>query len=333
VTPFWLGLLIVLAGAFFQGTWALPQKFVRGWAWEKMWLFYSIAATVVFPWLLLTLVVPDVAGVYSGVDGWTLARTALFGAGWGIGNVLFGLGVASLGMALAFAIIISLTAALGMLIPMAILTPEQFTPQRGGLLIAGLLLVIVGVALCSKAGALKDPSAATGQRSFKRGLLICIASGVTSPMFNFGYAFGAPIQARAAELGAAPDRASIAVLAVITTAGFVVNAAYCIYLLAKNRTWSEGAPSDLVRNLACIAGMGFMWILGFFLFGIGSTRMSDLGKSVGWAILMTMMVLVANVWGLVTGEWKNADKRAFRFLGVGLALMVAALVVISLASA
>jgi len=42
---------------------------------------------------------------------------------------------------------------------------------------------------------------------------------------------------------------------------------------------------------------------------------------------MTTMVLVANLWGLLTGEWKNADKRAFRYLGAGLALMVTALVV------
>ena len=32
------------------------------------------------------------------------------------------------------------------------------------------------------------------------------------------------------------------------------------------------------------------------------------------------MVVVANVWGLLTGEWKNADRRAFHYLGAGIVL-------------
>ena len=46
---------------------------------------------------------------------------------------------------------------------------------------------------------------------------------------------------------------------------------------------------------------------------------------------MTIMVVVANVWGLLTGEWKNADRRAFHYLGAGIALIITASVVIALA--
>jgi L-rhamnose-H+ transport protein len=334
MSPFSIGLLIVLAGAVMQGSWALPQKFVRGWAWEKMWLLYSVAAMIVFPWLFVSLMIPRAGEAYASVSTGVLVRTALFGAGWGLGSVLFGLGIAAVGLALGFAIIISLTAALGTLVPMAILHPERFTFQRGGLLILGLLVVIAGVSLCAKAGAIKDAGASATKGNFTRGLLICIASGIASPMFNFGFAFGTPIQSQAVKLGANEDYASIALLAVITTAGFVVNAGYCVYLLVRNRSWAKGLNTDRFRNLGCAIAMGFMWLLGFFLYGIGSspTRMGPLGSSVGWAILMTTMVLVANVWGLLTGEWKNVEKRAFRYLGGGLALLVVALAVIGLSS-
>jgi L-rhamnose-H+ transport protein len=70
-----------------------------------------------------------------------------------------------------------------------------------------------------------------------------------------------------------------------------------------------------------------MWLFGFFLYGIGVTGLGELGTAVGWPVLMTTMVLVANLWGVLTGEWKNADKRAFRYLGLGLVLMVTALIV------
>jgi len=332
VSSFGIGLAIVLAGAFLQGSWALPQKFVRGWAWEKMWLLFCIVALVILPWALVGLVIPGPGQVYAQVSGEILLVTALFGAGWGVGNVLFGLGVAAVGMALAFAIIISLTSALGMLVPLAISHPDQLMTTRGGLLILGLLLVILGVVLCSKAGALKDAkNAAAAKGNFTRGLLICIGSGVTSPMMNFAFTFGKPIQDQATIQGANPGAASISVLAVAVGAGFLVNTAYCVFLLARNRSWGKGLPADRGRNLACVAGMGLMWLFGFFLYGIGATKMGDMGTVVAWPILMTTMVLVANVWGLVTGEWKNADRRAFHFLGAGLALMVVALVIMGVA--
>jgi hypothetical protein len=44
---------------------------------------------------------------------------------------------------------------------------------------------------------------------------------------------------------------------------------------------------------------------------------------------MTIMVVVANLWGLATGEWKNADRRAFRYLGAGIAVIIAAAVIIA----
>jgi hypothetical protein len=31
----WAGLLVVALGAAMQGSFALPQKFIRGWAWER----------------------------------------------------------------------------------------------------------------------------------------------------------------------------------------------------------------------------------------------------------------------------------------------------------
>ncbi|MGD0201027.1 MAG: L-rhamnose/proton symporter RhaT [Bryobacteraceae bacterium] len=325
-----MGLLAVIAGAMMQGSFALPQKFVRNWPWEKSWLFYSISGMVLFPWLLVALVVPNPAQAYANAGPGVLALTAIFGAGWGIGSVLFGLGIAALGVALGFAIIISLTAALGALVPMAVLEPAKFWGKPGALLVIGLVVVIAGVALCAKAGALKDADAAAGgKRKFARGLAICIASGIASPMLNFAFNFGAPIQKEAARLGASMNNASIAVFAVAISAGFLINAGYCLYLLGRNKTWGTGLPADRGRNLLYTLAMGCLWLFGFYFYGVGSTQLGDLGKVIGWPIFMTVMVVVANIWGLLTGEWKNADRRAFRYLGAGLALMVCALAIMA----
>ncbi len=322
-----LGLLLIIGGGAMQGSFPLPQKYLRGWSWEMGWLVYSIAAMIVFPWLVVAFAIPDAVGVYARVGAAPLSLAALFGAGWGIGSVLFGLGIAWVGMALGFAVIISLTAAVGALVPLAILHSDQLMTSRGLLLLLGLGIVIVGVALSSKAGALKESAEARPAGNFVRGLIICIASGLTSPMMNFAVAFGDPLVKEAEHAGANPATASIAVFAIAISSGFVINAGYCLYLLNKKRSWPKRMGG---ANILLAVIMGFLWFFGMYFYGMGATQLGPLGTSLGWPLFMTTMVLVANFWGLLTGEWKKAGSKARGYLTAANAVMILALIVISL---
>jgi L-rhamnose-H+ transport protein len=329
------GILLVLAGGAMQGSFGVPQKPVKGWAWEKTWLFYSISGMIVCPWLLVAALIPDPLSVYASVPSDVLWRTALFGMGWGVGAVFFGLGMAYVGIALAFAIIISLVAAVGTLVPMLVLHPEQMGTPKGTFVMVGLAIVVAGVVLCARAGSLKKVSATEGsgkEKKFLTGLLICIASGVMSSMMNFSYAFGDRISAEAARRGADAGNASIAIFAVATSAGFLINAAYCLYLLAKNGSWRGTIPAANLPNFFYSIAMGVLWLGGFFLYGLGATALGELGPILGWPIFMTVMVLTANFWGLVTGEWKGAGARALGYLAAGTGVMILAMMVISLAA-
>jgi L-rhamnose-H+ transport protein len=323
----WLGLLLIISGGAMQGSFALPQKRLRDWSWEAGWLFYSIAGMVLFPWLSVVLFIPNAGEVYARVGAAPLALAAVFGAGWGIGSVLFGLGIAWVGMALAFAVIISLTAAVGALVPLAILHSDQVMTSRGALLLLGLLIVIAGVALSSKAGALRESAEQRPKGNFLRGLIICIASGLTSPMMNFAVAFGDPLVKEAEKAGANPATSSIAVFAIAISSGFFINAGYCLWLLARKQSWPKRiGAGNILRTLA----MGFLWFYGMYFYGMGAARLGPLGTSIGWPLFMTTMVLVANFWGILTGEWKNAGSRARGYLTAACAVMILALIVISL---
>jgi L-rhamnose-H+ transport protein len=345
MNDFWTGLAVVAAAGVMGGSFTVPLKSVRGWAWEKSWLLYSIVGMVIVPWLLVGLVVPNPVAVYASVSGTEFARTALFGAGWGIGSVLFGLGVTRVGTALAFAIVVSMTATLGSLIPLAVLQPAELTTGRTLWLLLGLVIVLVGLSLCAAAGFLKEASQRmpAAERSsgpsggFLGGLLICLVAGLTSPMFNFSLAFGSGIPREAQSRGANGAFASVAVIAVAVSAGFLTNAVYCIYLLRRNRSWrttdvSPGEHSSGLRNSALVILMGLLWMFGMFLYGVGASRMGQQGPVLGWPLFMTLMVLMGNFWGTVTGEWKGAGRRAYGLLQLGNAAMVAAFVVISMAS-
>jgi L-rhamnose-H+ transport protein len=349
MTDVWTGLALVAAAGVMGGSFTVPLKAIRGWPWEKSWLLYSLVGMVIVPWLLVIWAVPHPAAAFASVSGTELARTALFGLGWGIGSVLFGLGVTRVGTALAFAIVVSMTATLGSLIPLAVLQPAELTASRTLWLLLGLVIVLVGLALCAAAGFLKEaeqkraqPESAAGGDSahaggFLAGLLICLVAGLTSPMFNFSLAFGSGIQREAERQGADRAFASVAVIAVAVSAGFLTNAAYCLFLLRRNRSWRTKEAviddrSSALRNGALVILMGLLWMFGMFAYGVGAGRMGPLGPVLGWPLFMTLMVLMGNFWGTVTGEWRGAGRRAYFLLQLGNAAMVGAFIVISMAS-
>jgi hypothetical protein len=72
---------------------------------------------------------------------------------------------------------------------------------------------------------------------FAAGMLLCLASGVLSPMLNLVLAFGTSIRRAALAGGAQPFFADNAVWAVGVSAGMLVNVAFSAGLLTKHRTW------------------------------------------------------------------------------------------------
>ena len=70
---------------------------MSGWAWENYWLIFATTAYVACPWIIAALTVPRLPEVYSGLAPGPVVSTLIFGFGWGLGAVLFGLGVDALG--------------------------------------------------------------------------------------------------------------------------------------------------------------------------------------------------------------------------------------------
>lgn len=331
--------LTVVAGGVLHGSFALPMKKMSAWKWENTWLVYSISGLVALPLLLAWLTVPSFLEAVAAASPATLALIVACGVGWGAGSTLFGVAIDRVGMALTFAIVLGITSSLGSLLPLLIQNPEELFSRRGQILLAGLALVIAGILLCSKAGALRErnqnsqPSQGARRGGAFTGLLICIASGVLSPALNFGFVFGEPLKQEAIRLGARADFAGNALWALALAGGFFVNAGYAVYLLGKNRTWSAYSGVDAhAWYWAGAALMGFLWYMGVSIYGMGAAAMGRLGGVLGWPIFMSTVIILANVWGAVTGEWKGAGAQAMRLMWAGVAILVAAIAVIAQAN-
>jgi L-rhamnose-H+ transport protein len=330
-----LGTVLVVLGGLLQGSFAFPLNRIQKWRWENTWLVYSVVGLLIFPLGLALATVPHLAGAYRNVPVSALAAVAVFGFGWGLGSTLFGLGISRIGIALGFAIILGITSSLGSLLPLLITNPMALWTRRGAFLIVGLALVIAGIIACSVAGSMRErqqkPSGAgSPTNSFGSGLLICVVSGVLSPMLNFSFVFGSGVRDAAIAAGAGQNLAANAIWVPALAAGFLPNAGYAVYLLSRNAGWSLFvAPSVPKAYWLGAVFMGLFWYGGVSTYGLGAAAMGDLGAVVGWPVFMSMVIVTANVLGALSGEWRNAGRRALVTSWIGIAILVAAIAVIS----
>ena len=311
------------------------MKRMSGWRWENTWLIYALTGLIIIPWAIALATVPHLASVYQQTSWSVLAKVCLYGFAWGIGATLFGQGISRVGMALGFAVILGITSSFGSLLPLAVLHPKQMHTHRGLALIAGTLVMIMGLVFLSIAGKRRereqnpDP-ASSGSSGFGVGLIICVLSGLFSSMFNFAFVFGDELKQRALDAGATSAMAGNAILSLAVTTGFIANAVYCVYLLNKNHTWHVfiGHKSG-ARYWLGGALMGALWFGGVVIYGMGAAALGVLGGIIGWPVYMTMDIVAGIFWGFIGGEWKGSSRVSYGYCLVGIAVLFLAIAVIA----
>jgi L-rhamnose-H+ transport protein len=325
--------LLFLAGAM-NGSFTLPMKFTRKWAWENTWAIWTIFALFVFPLLLAYSTVPQLSSAYAQAGAGVVLMVAACGAGWGIAQVLFGLAVEAIGIALTFSIVLGLSAAVGSLIPLVRLHPDKVVSSAGLAVISGVALVLIGVSICALAGRRREAAlgATRARTSIAKGLVFCTLSGLTAALMNFGLAFGSPILEAAQKNGAPKLWSSNAAFLPLMLAGGVPNLAYCIYLMRKNNTRNRFREAGSGSHWFLAALMAISWFASTILYGASTTTLGQLGTVLAWPLFMTLIVITATICGVVTGEWKDAGSQPFRMMVSGVGVLIAAIFVLGLSS-
>lgn len=331
-----LGLLLLVLAGVMNGSFTLPMKFTRQWNWENTWLAWTIFALLIFPPVLAGLTIPHLGEVYSDAGAGIVIRVAAFGAGWGVSQVLFGLAVDSIGIALTFSIVLGLSAAVGSLVPLFQLHSEKAFTHEGLGIIAGVFIVLVGVTICAIAGRKREAATHSAEhsveRSYGKGLASAVICGFGAAFVNLGLAFGRPLIDGARTLGAGPVWAPDAALLPVMVAGAIPNLAYCIYLMRKNRSANQYVREGTASYWGLAALMAFFWFASTEVYGMASERLGALGPVLGWPSFMSLIVITANIWSVMTGEWKNTGKQPIRIMSAGVVTLVLAVFVIALAS-
>lgn len=346
-----LGVIFHFIGGFASGSFYIPYKKVKGWAWESYWITGGIFSWLIVPPLAAYLTIPCFGDIIKQADASTLGITYLFGVLWGIGGLTYGLGVRYLGVSLGSSIILGLCMVFGALIPSIY---YDFFPKVGkdtfsmlvgsswGLTVmAGLALCILGIIICGKAGTMKEKQLSAARTTdphgleikteykFALGMLVSIISGVLSACFNFGLEAGKPMADAANDLwkAANPGEGNFlyqnnVTYVVVLWGGLTTNFIWCMILNARNKTFGDYAnkKTPLLRNYIFSALAGTTWFLQFFFYGMGESKLGNGASS--WILHMAFIILVANMWGLVLKEWKGVNNKTVNTIIIGIITII-----------
>lgn len=332
-----LGLILGLVSGIMTGSFSLPMKKTTRWSWEATWLIWSICALLIIPWAITMMTVDNVFSVLSNAEFKDIIKVFVFGACWGLGAVFFGQSIAMIGISLSFALCIGLATALGQLIPM-FKDVSVFTTPGGIWSTIGIAVMAIAVITCAVAGHKKEKQmqANTGEDSaaigtsgkMLLGLILAALGGTFSSMLNLAFNFSGSITEAALSAGADKSASADPVWAVTLLGGLTVNVIYCSALLFKNKTWSDYTKANTFSHWFLAALMGAIWMPSIALYGRAAFMMGDLGPSAGWGLYMGIVIIVSNVWGFVTGEWKGVRGKPVNIMIAGIILLLIAIALI-----
>ena len=78
------------------------------------------------------------------------------------------------------------------------------------------------------------------------------------------------------------------------------------------------------RELSLAAIMSLLHDGAILLFGLGFSKLApDIGVSVGYAAFMSFAIIVGNVHGFRTGEWKGASRQSIAWIVAGIIVLIA----------
>jgi L-rhamnose-H+ transport protein len=350
-----LGIIFHFIGGFASGSFYIPFKKVKGWHWESYWIVGGLFSWLIVPPLAAWLTIPHFSEIISNTDTKTIGLTLLFGVLWGIGGCTYGLGVRYLGVALGSSIILGLCMVFGALIPAIYYdynptvdkdTFRMLTGNQWGLIVlAGLVLCVLAIIICGKAGMMKEKELSAGrdphgvqvktEYKFALGMTVAIISGVLSACFNFGLEAGKPmsVAANSAWKAVHPGEGEFlyrnnVIYVVLLWGGLATNFIWCMILNARNKTFGDytNKRTPLLSNYIFAALAGTTWFLQFFFYGMGESKLGN-GPS-SWILHMAFIILVANMWGLLLKEWKGVSKITKRTIIIGIFTIILSVLVV-----
>lgn len=332
-----LGVVLHAGGALSSSLCYAPQKKVSGWSWQTYFLTQAAFCWLILPIVGAAATIPDLRTVLLEAPRDAMLISFVLGMAFGIGGTAFNISIRYVGFSLTYAIAVGLSSVLGTLMPPLFkgTLVQIFSKVGSGWVMSGILIGIMGIAMCGLAGRLKElhlqSSNEKTEFSMFKGLMLSLVAGVLSAVYGFALDAGEPIANVALRHGAGVWSGNV-VYIFANTGAFASTMIYCMYLHFKHRTLGElielpAGPekSNLPLNFTMAVLTGVLWYGQFFLYNLAHVRMGEY-KFSSWAIHMIMLVLFSNLFAILLREWSGCKRSTKSMIGFALALLIAAII-------
>jgi L-rhamnose-H+ transport protein len=261
-----VGVVYHWLGGLASGSFYVPYRGVKKWAWETYWLAGGFFSWNIAPWILGAVMTKDLLAVLHEAPASALFWAFFFGLLWGVGGLTFGLTMRYLGLSLGMAVVLGLCAAFGTLMPpifRGVFMSQVVGTTSGRIILFGIAVCLAGITAAGFAGISKERVMSPEQQreaiqefDLKKGIGVAVLSGVMSACFAYGLAAGDPIKALTLQHGTATLWQGLPVLVVVLIGGFTTNFIWCLILLFRNKTghqfFTSVADEQYVGNEAII---------------------------------------------------------------------------------
>jgi L-rhamnose-H+ transport protein len=340
-----LGVLFHFIGGFASGSFYIPYKKIKHWSWESYWIVGGLFSWLIVPPIAAILTVPGFVSIINNTNTYVLGWTYVMGVLWGIGGLTYGLGIRFLGMSLGNSVILGYCAAFGALIPPVyynyfshegkVTFSAMLASDGGKMVLLGVLVCIIGIVICGKAGMHKEKNLSQDQHkqniaefNLTKGLIVATISGILSACFNFGIEAGKPMAEMAVQKGFNPLFQNNVTYIVLLWGGLTTNFIWCMILNIRKKTFGDytNTQAPLFKNYIFSALAGTTWFLQFFFYGMGESKLGNGASS--WILHMAFIILISNLWGIVFHEWKGTSKKTKAIITAGILTILLSVILV-----
>jgi L-rhamnose-H+ transport protein len=253
-----LGVFFHWLGGLASGSFYVPFKGVKHWAWETYWLAGGFFSWIIAPWILASFLTKDLFAALREAPPSALFWVFFFGLLWGVGGLTFGLTMRYLGLSLGMAVVLGLCAAFGTLMPpifRGVFMSQVVETSSGRVILFGIFVCLAGIIAAGLAGISKEQVMSPEQQKasieefdLRKGIGVAVLSGVMSACFAYGLAAGEPIKKLTLQHGTAKLWQGLPVLVVVLVGGFLTNFIWCLVLLVRHKTGYQFFHSQIRQN-------------------------------------------------------------------------------------
>ncbi len=297
------GFLLILLAGICQGTFGLGYKKYPPFKWEVFWMVYNLLCIVVST-LAAVVMKPDIFTAYASLPAANVVIPILCGVLWGMSAIGFSKGIDLIGMSLVYGLSMGISTIVGSVVP--IIMDGGTLPS---MMVVGLLITLVGIAIITKAGVMRENST-----SSKLGLVLAMLSGLGSGAMNIGFSVASPVSETYASN--APYLAiSSGQWLLVLLGGCIGGAIVCAVMMFRARSYNTLTQKGSLKRIGILFLVSLVWYAALIIYGCATNFLGENAEGIGWILFNSLALVISNAIGLKMGEWKNKQVRKWLFIG------------------